>query len=140
MVEPQTEYETEQTDPLYPFVKRGIFAGVDKFDEVHKPTKKTTRQFYNNLPGIKDDLRNFLKILNQYEFSPDEIQTLIQNNLSELNGMIKRLCKLMEEKPHQTVLVLSCYSSHGMIQDGRQVILVNEFDSKRGFYRLFAAE
>ena len=27
-----------------------------------------------------------------------------------------------------------------MIQDGRQVILVNEFDAKRGFYRLFAAE
>ena len=38
------------------------------------------------------------------------------------------------------MLTLFCYASHGMIQDGRQVILVNEFNQKKGFYRFYGAE
>ena len=140
MVEKQTEYETGQTDPIYPFIKKGIFAGYPKFDAVHKPTKKGTRQFYDNLPGIYEDLHNFIKILTRFEFNPKEIETHVQKKISELAGMFMRLNKLLRDNPRQTVLIFSCYSSHGMIQDGRQVILVNEFDSNRGFYRLFAAE
>ena len=53
--------------------------------------------------------------------------------LLELNRMIKN-------NPYETVFFFSCYASHGMIMDGRQFILVNEFDAKRGFYKLFGAE
>ena len=73
MIEPQTEYETDKTDPLYPFIKQGIFAGFDEFDQVYKPSKKAYRQFYSNLPGIREDLKNFIKLLINFEFGPDEI-------------------------------------------------------------------
>ena len=96
MVEKQTEYETRQTDPIYPFIKKGVFAGYPKFDAVHKPTKKGTRQFYDNLPGIYKDLRNFIKILTRFEFNPKEIETHVQQKIAELNEMIKRLKKTLE--------------------------------------------
>ena len=31
-VEPQTEYETDKTDPLYPIIKQGILVAVKEFD------------------------------------------------------------------------------------------------------------
>ena len=43
MVDPQTEYETDKTDPIYPFIKEGIFIGVDKFDQVYKPTSRSAK-------------------------------------------------------------------------------------------------
>ena len=36
--------------------------------------------------------------------------------------------------------MFSSYSGHGMIRDGRQVMLLNEFDQYRGFYKMLGAE
>ena len=38
------------------------------------------------------------------------------------------------------VLALFCYASHGMIRDGRQVIILNEHSEKDTFYKIFGAE
>ena len=58
-------------------------------------------------------------------------------DLLELNSELHRLFKSL---PEETVLALSCFASHGMIQDGRQVILLNEFFSSKGFYKIFGVE
>ena len=87
MVQPETEYETDKSDPIYPFVKEGIFTGVEKFDQVYKPTSRSAKQFYANLPGILDDLHNFLKILTRFEFTPVEIKTKIDSKFKELAAM-----------------------------------------------------
>ena len=47
----------------------------------------------------------------------------------DLTKMLIELKRLIKKNPRETVLVLSCYASHGMIKEGRQIILVNEFDS-----------
>ena len=47
------------------------------------------------------------------------------------------LHRLFKSQPEEIILALSCFASHGMIFSGRQVILVNEFDSKKGFYKIF---
>ena len=54
--------------------------------------------------------------------------------------MINELNRLFKRNPHETVFALFCYSSHGMIMDGRQVILINEHSKVKGFYKLFGAE
>ena len=74
MVQPQTEYETDKTDPIYPYLKEGIFTGVAKFDQVYKPTNRSAKQFYGDLPGIFVDLRNFLKILTRFEFKANQVK------------------------------------------------------------------
>ena len=50
------------------------------------------------------------------------------------------LHRLFKSQPEEIILALSCFASHGMIFSGRQVILVNEFDSKKGFYKIFGVE
>ena len=54
--------------------------------------------------------------------------------------MINDLTQLYKENPHETIFTLLCFSTHGMIQDGRQVVLVNQFNGKRCFYTQFGAE
>ena len=51
-----------------------------------------------------------------------------------------KIDRLLKSNPLETTLVFSCYASHGMIMDGRQVVLVNEFAQKTGFYKIFGAE
>ena len=54
--------------------------------------------------------------------------------------MIVKLNKLYKENPLETILTLICYATHGMILDGRQIVLVNEFSKDKGFYKTFGAE
>ena len=55
-------------------------------------------------------------------------------------AMLNDLGRLFKAHPHETVLSLSCFASHGMIQDGRQVILLNQFDKSKGFYKILGVE
>jgi hypothetical protein len=50
------------------------------------------------------------------------------------------LNRLFKSNPHEVVFALFCYACHGMIQDGRQVVLINEHSKVKGFYKLFGAE
>ena len=65
---------------------------------------------------------------------------MIDPKVKDCDKMILDLHRLFKNNPHETVLAFFCYSSHGMIQDGRQVILVNQHSKAKGFYRLFGAE
>ena len=47
---------------------------------------------------------------------------------------------MFKRNPQDIVLALTCFASHGMILDGRQVILINEFDKRKGFYKIFGVE
>ena len=64
----------------------------------------------------------------------------MEPKMKDLTKMLPELSRLIKNNPQETVFVFSCYASHGMIMDGRQFILVNEFDARRGFYKLYAAE
>ena len=35
---------------------------------------------------------------------------------------------------------MHCYAGHGMSKDGRQVLLINEYNGQNKFYKLVAAE
>ena len=54
--------------------------------------------------------------------------------------MIIDLNRLYKDNPHETILTLLCYATHGMIQDGRQVFLVNELAPNKGFYKIVGVE
>ena len=64
----------------------------------------------------------------------------MEPKMKDCNIMIKELNRLFKSNPHETVFALFCFACHGMIQDGRQVILVNEHSKKKGFYQFFGAE
>ena len=95
---------------------------------------------YSDLPAIETDRKIFEKLANQHEFDPDEIKIFMDPKMKECFFMINSLDRLFRSKPHETVLAFSCFASHGMIQSGRQVILLNEFLSGKGFYKIFGVE
>ena len=64
----------------------------------------------------------------------------MEPKMRDCNNMLKELNRLFKSNPHETVFALFCFACHGMIQDGRQVILVNEYSKVKGFYQFFGAE
>ena len=79
-------------------------------------------------------------LLTQHEFKHSEMRTLMEPSMRQLLGLFTDLNKLFKSMPQETVLAFSCFASHGMILDGRQIILVNEFVSEKGFYKIFGVE
>ena len=52
----------------------------------------------------------------------------------------KRLSEGSKAKPPIKYLVICLFAGHGILKDGQQQILINEYDKKSGFYKLFMAE
>ena len=95
---------------------------------------------YDNLTAVHRDKEVFQKLVSQHGFKSDEIKLLMDPKLKECNDMSTNLNRLFKSKPDQIILALSCYAGHGMIQDGRQIILVNELAPNKGFYKIVGVE
>ena len=57
--------------------------------------------------------------------------------MKKLKEMIK---EGQESKPPVNYLVIFLFAGHGMIKEGAQVLLYNEFDENTGYYKMFKAE
>ena len=66
MVDLPSKREDEISNPIYPGLRRGIFAGSTKFDQVIKLQKTSGKQFYADLNAITNDRCNFLKIMERF--------------------------------------------------------------------------
>ena len=95
---------------------------------------------YSNLPGIFNDKRLFGKIVQWFGFEDEQYDILIEPKVNDCNKCITKLSKLAKNNPNEMILALFCYASHGMIKDGRQVIILNDCSEKESFYRSFGAE
>ena len=95
---------------------------------------------YGNLDAIKNDRDVFEMLATQHCFVRAEMRTIMEPVMKDCLGLFSELLRLFKSLPEETVLALSCFASHGMIQDGRQVILLNEFLSTKGFYKIFGVE
>ena len=58
----------------------------------------------------------------------------------EFSKEIFRQNSLLKDNPLETIFILCLFAGHGMIQDGRQILLVNEFDQGKSFYKTIGAE
>ena len=95
---------------------------------------------YGDLNAIKNDREVFEILATQHCFERAEIRTIMEPVMRDCLVLNADLHRLFKSLPEETILALSCFASHGMIQDGRQVILLNEFYSPKGFYRIFGVE
>ena len=143
MVEPQNQRETQILEPIYPKIKRSFFIGMSKYNQCYKLSKKVKHRYfqaYNDLPGIFNDHRYFEMLVTRFGFTSDQFLSLMEPKIKECNNMTSNLGRLFKSNPHETVFALFCYACHGMIQDGRQVVLINEHSKLKGFYKIFGAE
>ena len=52
----------------------------------------------------------------------------------------KRISDGKKKTPVENYLVIFLFAGHGMLKDGMQVMLYNEYDKKAEFYKLMMAE
>ena len=95
---------------------------------------------YGDLNAIKNDRKLFEILAAQHCFERAEMRTIMEPVMKDCIKLNSDLIRLFKSQPGETVLALSCFASHGMIFEGRQVILLNEFNSAKGFYKIFAVE
>ena len=50
------------------------------------------------------------------------------------------LNKVAKKNPDKNILIIFAIAAHGMQDSGRQVVLLNDFDEKTGFYRRWQIE
>ena len=95
---------------------------------------------YDNLKAIHKDKKVFRKLVSCHGFKPNEIFLLTDPKIKECNNITLQLNRLFKKFPDQIILAFSCYAGHGMIQDGRQIFLVNELAPSKGFYKIVGVE
>ena len=57
-----------------------------------------------------------------------------------IDEISKKLREGKRAKPPVNYLVVILFAGHGVLKDGMQVLLYNEFDQATGFYKLLKAE
>ena len=115
----------------------------------------TTRQMLDNLESVKQDCAWLEEAFSKYgtiSFGPDidpkdDKENKIRNMFKMTNEPSfqtiatsrTELRKLLEKNKHKKVLVVYVFAGHGMDR-GEQVIVLNEFDKREGFYKCWKAE
>ena len=87
----------------------------------------------------KKDCNAMRHALEKYEFTSIislEVNTQITKVISAVSS-IKKRCR---ESPAENFLIVYVLASHGMIVDGQQVVLLNQFDERTRYYKMWSAE
>ena len=58
----------------------------------------------------------------------------------EFTQTIIKYTHTFKHNPDKLILLMHCYAGHGMSFEARQVILINQFDSIKKFYKFVPAE
>ena len=95
---------------------------------------------YGDLEAVNNDASIFFKLVMRFGFSRRDVSIYKQTSMRQYNQAVIMLRKDCKTTPNELVFIICLFASHGMIRDGRQVILVNEFDKSAGFYKLLGVE
>ena len=58
----------------------------------------------------------------------------------QLELLSRRIRQGKQAKPPENYLVVMLFAGHGILKDGMQVLLYNEYDHETGFYKMLKAE
>ena len=98
-----------------------------------------------NLKTCYSDCKVMKRTLEKYRISDNDIQfDLTQSpTLAEVKQTFEKISSLLVKgthaKPKVNYLVFLLFAGHGILKDGMQTLVLNEFDDK-SFYNLFKAE
>ena len=72
--------------------------------------------------------------------NPDDIYELKDPSTKDTLRTMMKIKTRIGKDPDIKHLVIYVAAGHGMNEDGQQVLLVNQFDKSRQFYKFFAIE
>ena len=94
---------------------------------------------------MQKDCKELLQCLSKYGFkkrnvfnlSKDPTRRDVEYSLIAISSMLRAGKK---KKPLDKFLVIFLFAGHGLMVEGQQNLLYNEFDNREKFYRLLRAE
>ena len=98
------------------------------------------KPLYGNLPACVHDCLKWQETLLKFGTKHQDIMFLNNPSFKEWISTITSLNKIFKNNPNKLALLMHCYAGHGMCKDGRQVLLINEFDRNNKFYKNVPAE
>ena len=126
-----------------------VMIGARYFDAAYiKKKDGTVQQQFADIENASKDCWELKEALEKYGIKDkgnmQNIYMLEDPSLQDIKLMKKkldkrlRLGKLGPVKTRYTIIWL--FAGHGLLADGGQAIVLNEFDKKKKFYKLFTAE
>ena len=77
----------------------------------------------------KSDMEVLKKVLEMYQFTdPQKIFFLNNTTQMKASKTIVNIRAMCRENPEENYVIISLYACHGMVRDGRQVVVLNQFE------------
>ena len=157
-MQPQTQRDKLHYEPFIADISCFIGYAATVYDKAYKKVvdKKALQndlykfrgvkieQGVNNLDKCKDDIDLIRKCLAKYgiidmgrndSYLLDDTPTY--NRVFKVRTSIK---KRIKKTPDNTFVLVFALAGHGMQMDGRQIVLINQYDKKTRFYKLWSIE
>ena len=92
-----------------------------------------------DLPACRYDIKTFASAMERYQLNdPENIYNLDSDpTLSQTNKTMRTIMRRLQKNPDKGHLINFLLASHGMQKHGAQIVLINEFDTKARFYKVF---
>ena len=148
MSEPLTVLEQMRMNWFKPDAMIVVYFAVTKFDQVVKRNKDTGKfeQYFKDLPAAKHDCDTLRKVLDYYKIDEKEDRVFdLSNNPTEkefMHAYNTEIAALLKKgkKDKINYLTIFLFAGHGIMKDGMQCLVLNEFDTQTNFYKLLPVE
>ena len=124
-----------------------VYFAATKFDKVGKkdPVTGEFKQFFPvDLPEAQDDCETMRKVLDYYMIHDehDRVYNLTDPSEEEFFRVYYEIAKLLQEGKQNKInyLTIFLFAGHGIMKNGTQCLVLNEFDENTKFYKLLPAE
>ena len=147
MTKPFDLIEQESQNWFRPKHRRAVLFAQSKFDEVQKLDSKNFKmtQFYPDLEQVKKDCETLRGCLQKFEIMEQDIIDLSNNpTMNETGKVLDKISKELREskkmKPPEKHLIVFLFAGHGVLRDGMQFLIYNEWNKREKFYHMLSAE
>ena len=92
----------------------------------------------DDLPAAKEDIEVFKRVMNTYNV--DQEFFCADASYKEIQKLTLDLTKTFVKNKNTNFAVIYLVAGHGMNIDGKQIVLLNEFNEKTNWYRKWNLE
>ena len=144
MSEPLKLDEQKKSNWFRPHRKCGLYIGVTKYDQVSIKKNAATIQLFRNVSDVEKNVVDFKACMEKYGIKGEDAICLIDKSSKDVdtavNDLSKKLRVAKKNSPVENILTVFLFAGRGMIFEGYQVLLYDEYDPINGFFKKFVAE
>ena len=86
----------------------------------------------------KKDIKAMRRVLKKYKYSDQDYNICLGNDatIDDAYDALQQIRKTCEEHHDKGIVISYVFAGHGMLVDGEQVLLFNEYDPYTHFYKM----